>query len=176
MNTLEVLQREYGICSKDDWIGTIRTTGIQQCTVWSGFDRKSGVTFLCHFDYPWSARSVPKILEELKELAGPSAKFKSVLIGGRTCRFLWSTKTRNRIKSYIDPSSDFLVVRDGPFSPGIASKGRCVSTWNGKNSYCSPSREVRKGSKVILFDWCHTLAAWKPIKRVPNPRINADGK
>ena len=167
MVTLEVFQREYGMASIGQGVSCIRTTRVQQCTIWCGFDQSSGVAFLCHFDYPWSTRSVPQIVAELEELAGKNARFRSMLIGGRSC--LWSMRTRRRVESLLAPYKGFITVRNGPLSPGVRGKGRSISTVNGKVRLCSPSAKVRRGYSSCLADWWHTLAIWRPAKRVrPN--------
>lgn len=167
MATLEVFQREYGMASIDQGVSRIRTTRVQQCTVWCGFDRSSGVAFLSHFDYPWSTRSVPKIVAELKEMAGPNAHFESMLVGGRPC--LWSMRTRRRVESLLAPYSGFITVRNGPLSPGLRGKGRSISTVDGKIRLCSPSAKVRRGYSSCFADWSHTLLVWRQAKRVrPN--------
>ena len=72
------------------------------------------VAFLCHFDSPLSAKSLPDILEELAKHVPQEHHFEAVLIGGK--RWFWSPITRKRIKEFASKQSVInLNFSDIPF-------------------------------------------------------------
>jgi len=125
-----VLQHQYAICVGERGAPLLATKGISICTGWYGWDSKNGICFLCHFDHPWSANSLPNILANLRSYAPKDHKFKSVLVGGKT--WWWSRRTRRKIKQFLAQQSELnIVVRDGPFDPFCKDRDLLVSSKTG---------------------------------------------
>jgi hypothetical protein len=83
-----VMQHQYAISSEPHGSAVLSTKGILICTGWYGWDPTSGIGFLCHFDRPGSASSVPEIIRELRQVAPENHRFRSVLVGGK--EWFWS--------------------------------------------------------------------------------------
>jgi len=108
-----VLQHQYAISSEAGKPTVLATKGILMCTGWYGWDAANGISFLCHFDHPWSARSVPHVLRDLRKIAPEDHSFRSVLVGGK--EWFWSRKTRAAIRCQIDAQTELNIkVREGP--------------------------------------------------------------
>lgn len=108
-----VLQHQYAIALSADEPVVLSTKGILICTGWYGWDTTSGISFLCHFDHPWSANSVPQVLRDLRNVAPENHRFRSVLVGGK--KWFWSGRTRAAIRRHVDAQTQVNIrVREGP--------------------------------------------------------------
>ncbi len=108
-----VLQHQYAITTREVGTAVLSTKGILICTGWYGWDSKNGIAFLCHFDWPKSADSVPEILKELRRVSPVEHRFKSILVGGKS--WCWSKITRKRVKKYLTEQNELNIsIKDGP--------------------------------------------------------------
>src|SRR5699024_6866293 len=108
-----VLQHQYAVSRSGQNDFFLSTKGILICTGWYGWDTSSGISFLCHFDHPCSAESVPEILRSLGEMAPQDHSFRSVLVGGK--EWFWSKRTRARIRAHVGAQDRLKIkVKDGP--------------------------------------------------------------
>jgi len=109
-----VLQHQYAVVKAGNEDLILSTKGIAICTGWYGWDSKNKIAFLCHFDHPCTAFSVPDILKAIKEKSPSDHHFKSVLIGGK--RWFWSPCTRNIIKMMVSSQNLIKIcIKDGPY-------------------------------------------------------------
>lgn len=67
----------------------LHTQFINTCTALMGIDPASGVTFLCHLNSPVSARSLPKLVEDLRTHVDDMSHFQLFTLGGMSPRWLW---------------------------------------------------------------------------------------
>lgn len=106
------------------------TKGILICTGWCGWDNKSGVSFLCHFDRPKSANSTPKILSELAELAGADNEFETYFVGGK--RWCWSNYTRDLVKHHVQQQKTIkMTLVDVPIDRSIFGREDLICDGHG---------------------------------------------
>lgn len=130
---LPILQHEYAISTGLGPFELLSTKGVWTCTAWYGWDTKNGISFLCHFDHPWSADSTPEILNCLNEVAPSSHRFQSVLVGGK--RWLWSGRTREKIRHYVESQNEVKIkIREVPMDGWLDCRRRqlVVSTRGGR--------------------------------------------
>jgi hypothetical protein len=102
-----VLQHQYAISSPQNANTVLSTRGVVICTAWYGRDSASGTSFLCHFDHPWSANCVPRILEELRHASGEGHNFRSVFVGGK--EWFWSRATRTKIREHVSSQTRLKI-------------------------------------------------------------------
>lgn len=171
-STVEVFQREYGIAATRAGHRRIITTGVTTCTIWLGWDSTSGVAFLAHFDYPWTAQRIPKILNEVAAVARPPYNFQSVLWGGKSCKFLWSHATRkaiiNEIAAYESLFSNFKIrVTSSEFHSGICQVGYGLNMVTWEHGVRAPDPEIRISRADRKMNSGHLYRIWEPIDRAP---------
>ncbi len=151
--TVEVLQREYGLALRSNGTHIISTPRVETCIVWCGLDPINGVAFLCHFDFPFTANSIPKIINELAAITPANHEFQSQLLGGRP--YTWSSATRRRIKSQISQQKILNInVEEGPYFKGLCGKGIYLNLESGEAGNCSGSPVIRISMKdIIQHNW-----------------------
>lgn len=110
MRIANVLQHQFAVLKGMSEEGYLATKGVWICTAWYGWDKKNDVVFIAHFDRPFSADSVPCILEAIKDKVPDDHQFESVLIGGK--RRWWSPKTRRKIQAFVDNQSTLNITID----------------------------------------------------------------
>lgn len=140
-----VLQHQYAISSAQESTA-LSTSGIFICTAWYGWDAENEVSFLCHFDRPRSAESVPQVLRDLRAMVPQNHNFRSVLVGGK--EWAWSRWTRAVIHKHVNSQTHLNIrVREGP-----------VDGWllRHRNLLVSPGQG-------------HSKETWKAIGR-PSPK------
>jgi len=127
-----VLQHQYAISMRGERELVLSTKGILICTGWYGWDSANKIVFLCHFDCPKSADSVPNILKDIKQVAPQNHSFKSVLVGGK--KWFWSKTTRRRIKECIATQNEVNIsVRNGPYDNApCAHRNLLISSYKGR--------------------------------------------
>lgn len=150
---VEVLQREYGFALRSNGHQIISTPRVESCVVWCGLDLKSGVAFLCHFDFPFTTRTLPIILKELAVLVPSKHIFKSFLLGGRP--FTWSSATRKRVVAFLSQQSILNIeLEEGPYFKGMSGKGIFLNLESGETGHCSSSPSQRNSLKdAIKNNW-----------------------
>lgn len=155
---LEVLQREYGFALRSNGTQIISTPRVETCVVWCGLDIKNGVAFLCHFDFSFSTRTLPKILKELALLVPPNHKFKSFLLGGRPLS--WSSGTRECVVAFLSQQSELTIeLEEGPYFKGLRGKGIFIDLESGESGQCSSSPIYRNSLKDKLIHNWHILSS-----------------
>ncbi len=115
MRKVNVLQHQYAITASNSELTKLSTKGIWICTGWYGWDRENKVAFLCHFDSPLSAASIPKVLKNIRSCVPDKHHFESVLVGGKG--WFWSQRTRNSIKDIVSNQNEVNIsITEEPFS------------------------------------------------------------
>ena len=114
MNSANVLQHQYAFARASDECAVLATKGIWICTAWYGWDEKNKIAFLCHFDSPFSAFSVNRIVNELSGITPKGGQYKSILVGGK--KWFWSKCTRNCIKELVATQNNLRIsVQEGEY-------------------------------------------------------------
>lgn len=117
MSNIRVLQHQYSIAKNSS---LLFTNNIWICTGFYGWDDINKVAFLCHFDHPFSVKSLPVILRKIRRLVPDEHSFEAVLIGGKG--WFWSRVTRNNIKNVIKRQSVLKIsIVEKPFKNCIAN-------------------------------------------------------
>lgn len=121
MLAVNVLQHQYSISGGAFEKRDLSTKGIWICTGLYGWDYMNKVAFLCHFDHPLSAISIPRIFKEVRSSVPDEHHFEGKLIGGKT--WFWSRCTRNCIKELI-ANQEYLNISlsEVPFKNSINDK------------------------------------------------------
>lgn len=130
-----VLQHQYAVCIKTTTNHVLTTKGIWICTGWYGWDLQNNVYFLCHFDHPCSAYSVPEILERIKKVSPNTKSLHSVLVGGK--RWFWSPLTRQAIINQVKNQNELRIkIKHGPYDNCLFShRNLAVSLTSSKHRY-----------------------------------------
>ena len=111
MSNTRVLQHQYTIAKNGN---LLTTNNIWICTGFYGWDETNKVAFLCHFDHPFSVKSLPAIFRKIRELVPDEHSFDAMLIGGKG--WFWSRVTRSNIKAIIKRQSIVKIsVAEKPF-------------------------------------------------------------
>jgi hypothetical protein len=180
--TVEVLQREFGIAVRSQGHSRIGTTGVTTCTIWLGWDTVGTLAFLCHFDYPWTTKVIPDVLDALSKHASKDTKFTSILLGGRSDCLRWSHATRNRIFNSVEaykihhPNLE-LTVDHGAFLPIFGRRGYSLDL--GKVEPGTYSKRPLLRSKMDQKSNAKMLwRPWLPMQRASGsavpPRVATD--
>lgn len=177
-DTVEVLQREFGIADHSLGHRQIATTGVTTCTIWIGWDNEGKYAFLAHFDYPWTTGAVPTVLNELLARVPPKTNFSSILVGGRRDRLRWSNATRARIAFEVDtykrqhPELN-LTIKPGAFIPifhrrGYAHElGSMAFTRYSKKPLIRSAKDQRANTALL---W----RIWQPMQRANGSALPPD--
>lgn len=120
---MDVLQHEYGITNDPD--EELATRGITICTGWYGWDRHSNTAFLCHFDHPFSAFSIPKILRDIRANISEVHHLETYLVGGKM--YFWSPITRMLIKLIVKRQKFISISISSGEYDNWPSHRRCVT-------------------------------------------------
>jgi hypothetical protein len=151
MHYANVKQHQYAVVKFDKNTTYLATKGIWTCTGWFGVDQKNQVAFLCHFDLPSSANSVPEILQVIKEYVPTDNQFESTLIGGKA--WAWSKRTRQRIKDTVNNQTDINIsISESPFNNWLFNSiDVSVCLGSGKISYTQVQGETTPKGNLWIF-------------------------
>lgn len=161
---LEILQREYGFAKKENSNSIfISTPRVETCVVWYGVDVKNGIGFLCHFDFPFTARAIPSILKELQSITPKEHLFKCQLLGGR--KLSWSPWIRKNIHSELSKQKVInLSTEDGPYFKGFRGKGFSIDLNEGSYKIFTGKVQSRNSLKETMNHNFH-ICTFSPMRK-----------
>lgn len=120
---MDVLQHEYGITNDPE--EELVTRGITICTGWYGWDTHSNTAFLCHFDSPFSAFSIPRILKDVRANMSQVHHLETYLVGGKV--YFWSSITRMLIQLIVNRQKFISISISSGEYDNWPSNRRCVT-------------------------------------------------
>ncbi|MCB1734154.1 MAG: hypothetical protein H6981_05460 [Gammaproteobacteria bacterium] len=133
----EVLQREIAITTANDRKPILATTNVAMCTAFIGYNEKSKVGFLGHFDFPGNIKILPTLFKKLKAYSNIPSVYKYWIYGGNKISWAFSPATRRKLHYCCqsiapDYGLNFILEKENPYLPLFNKIAFSFDTRNGK--------------------------------------------